>query len=87
MTLGFLQEEELDDALKLLGETSQQTYHRQVKDFLQKKYRKNVKLVNSGSEALYRLFIHIKPKIKNKKVLVPAYTCYAPVKAAITSGL
>ena len=87
MTLGFLQEEELDNALKLLEETPQQTYYIQVRDFLQKKYRKNVKLVNSGSEALYRVFMRIKPKIKNKTVLVPAYTCYAPVKAAITSGL
>lgn len=87
MTLGFLQEEELDYALKLLGETSKQTYYKQARNFLQKKYRKNVKLVNSGSEALYRVLMHIKPKIKNKRVLVPAYTCYAPVKAAITSGL
>ena len=85
MTLGFLQEEELDNALKLLGETSQQMYYMQARDFLQKKYHKNVKLVNSGSEALYRVFMHVKPKIKNKRVLVPAYTCYAPVKAAITS--
>jgi dTDP-4-amino-4,6-dideoxygalactose transaminase len=87
MTLGYLQEEELSNALRLLRETSQQKYCMQVKDFLQKKYRKRVKLVNSGSEALYRVFVHIKRNIGNKSVLVPAYTCYAPVKAAITSGL
>jgi len=68
MTLGFLQEEELDNALKLLGETSQQMYYMQARDFLQKKYHKNVKLVNSGSEALYRVFMHVKPKIKNKRL-------------------
>lgn len=87
MTLGFLQKRELDTALELLEKTSQRMYIEQVSDLLQKKYCKDVKLVNSGSEALYRVFMHIKPRLKKKRILMPAYTCYAPVKAAITAGL
>ena len=87
MTLGFLKKRELDTALDLLDKAPQRMYFEQVSDLLQKKYHKDVKLVNSGSEALYRVFIHIKPQLKKKRILMPAYTCYAPVKAAITAGL
>jgi dTDP-4-amino-4,6-dideoxygalactose transaminase len=87
MTLGFLKKTELDIALQLLTNTTDQTYYFQVKNFLKKKYHKDVRLVNSGSEALYRVFKHIKPKMKGKKILIPAYTCHAAVSVAVTSGL